>query len=217
MQRSSVLIVDDHQAIVEGVKSVLDAHPEFEVIGTCADGRAALAAVESRRPDLVVLDISMPDMNGVEVTKRIRQLGLETAVVIYTIDCDSRSMVDLFGSGISAFVRKEEPLTNLVLALTVVRRGGTYLNREVQAALIRRMERLELARREKNAVDTLSNREREVFLLFAEGHTVKDIAGRLCISSKTVESHKYNIMDKLRVDSIVEMTKLAIRKNLIDI
>ena len=216
MQKASVLIVDDHKAIIEGIKSALKASPDFEVIGECADGKTALAMIRAKKPDLVVLDISIPDINGVEVTRQIQKLGLKARIVIYTMHADSQFVIDLFKYGISAYVLKDDPLTDLMRALEAVKSGGTYFNQMAPTVLARRLEELESLQANNHALSNLSDREREVFVLLAQGEPIKEIAHQLHISSKTVESHKYNIMEKLQVKSIVDMTKLAIRKKLIN-
>lgn len=215
MKKATVLIVDDHRAIIEGIKSVLNAHPEFEVIGECSDGQAALTLCRTMNPDLVVLDISMPAMNGVEVTRQIQKKGLNCRIIVYTMHADSQFVVDLFKSGISAYVLKDDPLADLIRALEAVKGGGTYFSQMAPTVLVRRLEELELRQTGDSTIDSLSDREREVFLLLAEGETIKEIAAELHISPKTVESHKYNILEKLQASSITDLTKLAIRKNLI--
>ena len=215
MKKATVLLVDDHRAIIEGVKSSLTSHPDLEVIGECADGQTALDLVKTKKPDLVILDISIPNVDGVEVARQIQKLGLKARVVIYTMHSDSQFVIDLFKYGISAYVLKEDPLADLIRALEAVRAGGTYFSQIAPTVLAKRLEDLECWKENNHGISSLSDREREVFLLLAQGETIKKIAFQLNISPKTVESHKYNIMDKLQVESIVDMTKLAIRKKLI--
>jgi DNA-binding NarL/FixJ family response regulator len=126
-------------------------------------------------------------------------------------------VIDLFKTGISAYVLKDDPLSDLLLALRAVKSGGTYFSTMAPTILLRHMETLEVGSELEDGLKSLSRREREVFQLLAEGRTIKEIAKNLCISPKTVESHKYHIMEKVQADSIVDLTKLAIRKNLIKI
>ncbi|MBC8456636.1 MAG: response regulator transcription factor [Deltaproteobacteria bacterium] len=217
MDRTKLLIVDDHRVVIEGIKSSLQQHPEFEVVGEAVDGLEAVEFVKSSRPDIVIMDISMPNLNGVEATKQIKEFDPEIGIVIYTMYSDKEFVIDLFKAGISAYVLKDDPLADLILALKAVKGGGTYFSTTAPTILLRHMEELEGKSTEEDSFDSLSKREREVFQLLAEGKDIKKIAGELFISPKTVESHKYNIMEKLQATSIVDLTKMAIRKNLIKI
>ena len=217
MPKTKILIVDDHRVVIEGIKSSLLEHPEFEVVGEAVDGLEAVEFVKSSRPDIVIMDISMPNLNGVEATRQIKEFDSEIGIVIYTMYSDKELVIDLFKAGISAYVLKDDPLADLILALKAVEGGGTYFSTMTPTILLRHMEELEEKSTEKDSFDTLSQREREVFLLLAEGKDIKTIAGELFISPKTVESHKYNIVEKLQATSIVDLTKIAIRKNLIKV
>jgi len=216
-EKTKILIVDDHRVVIEGIKISLQEHPELEVVGEAADGLQAVEFVKSSQPDIVIMDISMPNLNGIEATRQIHECNPETRIIIYTMYSDKELVIDLFKAGISAYVLKEDPLSDLLLALKAVKGGGTYFSTMAPTLLVRRMEELEEKTREEDPFETLSRREREVFLLLAEGKGVKEIADELFISPKTVESHKYNIMEKLQAGSIVDLTKLAIRKKLIEV
>ena len=217
MEKAKILIVDGHRVVIEGIKSSLQEHPEFEVVGEAIDGLQAVEFLKTLKPDIVIMDISMPNLNGIEATKQINQSNPETRIVIYTMYSDKELVIDLFKAGISAYVLKDDPLSDLILALNAVKGGGTYFSTMAPTILLRHMEELEEKSTEEDSFDTLSQREKEVFLLLAEGKSIKKIAGELFISPKTVESHKYNIMEKLQATSIVDLTKIAIRKNLIKI
>ena len=217
MSKTRILIADDHKIVIEGIKSALQEHPEFEVVGDAADGLQAVELAKSLEPDIVIMDISMPNLNGIEATKQINGLDTGIQIVIYTMYSDKAFVIDLFKAGISAYVLKDDPLSDLILALKAVKGGGTYFSTMAPTVLARHMEEMEEKTTIKNSVDTLSQREREVFQLLAEGKSIKQIAGDLFISPKTVESHKYNIMEKLQAASVVDLTKMAIRKNLIKV
>jgi DNA-binding NarL/FixJ family response regulator len=217
MEKTKILIVDDHRVVIEGIKSSLKEHPEFAVVGEAIDGLQAVEFVKTLKPDIVIMDISMPNLNGIEATRQINQFSPETRVVIYTMYSDKELVIDLFRAGISAYVLKDDPLSDLILALKAVKGGGTYFSTMAPTILVRHMEELEEETTEEDSFDTLSQREKEVFLLLAEGKSIKGIAGDLFISPKTVESHKYNIMEKLQATSVVDLTKIAIRKNLIKV
>jgi len=217
MDKTKILIVDDHRVVIEGIKSALQEYPEFEVVGEAIDGLQAVEFVNSLKPEIVIMDISMPNQNGVEATRQIKELDPEIAIVIYTMYSDKEFVIDLFKTGISAYVLKDDPLSDLILALKAVKGGGTYFSTMAPTILLRHMEELEEKTTEEDSFDSLSQREKEVFLLLAEGKSIKEIAGDLFISPKTVESHKYNIMEKLQASSIVDLAKIAIRKKLIEV
>jgi DNA-binding NarL/FixJ family response regulator len=217
MEKVKILIVDDHRVVIEGIKSSLQEHPEFEVVGEAVDGQQAVEFVKTLKPDIVIMDVSMPNLNGIGATRQINQFSPESRIVIYTMYSDKELVIDLFKEGISAYVLKDDPLSDLIFALRAVKGGGTYFSTMAPTILVRHMEELEKKTTEEDPFNTLSQREKEVFLLLAEGKSVKKIADELFISPKTVESHKYNIMEKLQATSIVDLTKIAIRKNLIKV
>ncbi len=215
MQKTKILIVDDHQIVIEGIKGALKDYPELDVRGEALDGVQALEQVRSLRPDIVIMDICMPHMNGIEAARRIKRLAPDVRVIIFTIHSNRKYIIELLKVGISAYVLKESPLSELILAVKAAKEGGTYLNPVVAAQLIHEQE-LEEAGNDKDGFEQLSMREREVLKLLADGKTVKEIAGQLCISPKTVESHKYHIMAKLDTRSLADLIKMAIRKKLIE-
>jgi DNA-binding NarL/FixJ family response regulator len=217
MDKTKILIVDDHRVVIEGIKSALQEHLEFEVVGEAVDGLQAVDSTKSLRPDIVIMDISMPNLSGIEATRQIKQHNPEIQIVIYTMYSDKELVIDLFKTGISAYVLKDDPLSDLIIALKAVKGGGTYFSTKAPTILLRHMEELEEQTTSKDSFDKLSQREREVFTLLAEGKSIKVIADELFISPKTVESHKYNIMEKLQATSVVDLTKIAIRKKLIEV
>ncbi len=217
MAKTKILIVDDHHVVIEGIKSALKNHPEFEVMGEAVDGLEAVELVKSLGPDIVIMDISMPNLNGLGAAEQIKEFDPKIYIVIYSMYADKELVIDLFKAGISAYVLKDDPLSDLILALKAVKGGGTYFSTMAPTILLRHMEELEEKTAGKDSFDALSQREKEVFQLLAEGKSIKKIANQLFISPKTVESHKYNIMVKLKAKSVVDLTKLAIRKKLIEV
>lgn len=217
MTKTKILIADDHRVVIEGIKSALQEHPEFKVVGEAVDGLEAVKFVKSLKPNIVIMDISMPNLSGIEATRQIKGLKPGIQVLIYTMHSDKEFVIDLFKAGISAYVLKDDPLSDLILALKAVEGGGTYFSTMAPTILARHMEEMEEKSTSKNSFDTLSQREVEVFQLLAEGKRIKEIAKQLFISPKTVESHKYNIMEKLQAASVIDLTKIAIRKNLIKV
>ena len=217
MDKTKILIADDHKVVIEGIKSALQDHPEFEVVGDAADGLQAVELTMSLEPDIVIMDISMPNLSGIEATRQVKELNPGVQIIIYTMYSDKEFVIDLFKAGISAYVLKDDPLLDLILALKAVKGGGTYFSTMAPTVLTRHIEEMEEKSTSKDSFDTLSQRELEVFLLLADGKSIKEIAADLFISPKTVESHKYNIMEKLQVTSLVDLTKIAIRNNLIEV
>ena len=217
MPKTKILIADDHRVVIEGIKSALQEHPEFKVAGEAVDGLEAVEFAKSLEPNIVIMDISMPNLSGIEATRQIKGLNPGNQIVIYTMHSDKEFVIDLFKAGISAYVLKDDPLSDLILALKAVEGGGTYFSTMAPTILARHMEEMEEKSTSNNSFDTLSQREVEVFQLLAEGKRIKEIAKQLFISPKTVESHKYNIMEKLQAASVIDLTKIAIRKNLIKV
>jgi DNA-binding NarL/FixJ family response regulator len=218
MADTRVLLADDHDVVLEGIRSALEALEGYTVVGMATSGQRAVAQTMALKPDVVVMDISMPGMNGVDATKEIKARLPETRIIIYTMFSDKEYVLELFRAGIDGYVLKQDPLSDLLLALDAVKCGGTYFSTEAPKVLAEHLRDEVQSERDArtHALDALSDRERQVFELLADGRSVKEIAQTLFISPKTVESHKYHIMAKLGVDSITEMTKLAIRENVIE-
>ena len=216
MEKTRIFIADDHMVVIEGIKSALREHPEFEVVGEAVNGRTAVKMIRSLLPDIVIMDISMPELNGIDSTLQIKKIDPKIGVIIYTMYSDSEYVTDLFKAGISAYILKEDSLSDLSLAIKAARNGGTYFNAMVQNVILGHLRALEEGKAgTQSELDKLSLREREIFQLLAQGESIKEIAAKLGVSPKTVESHKYNIMDKLRVGSLAELTRFAIKKKFI--
>jgi len=218
---AKVLIVDDHAVVVEGIRKSLKNEPDFEIIGSAHNGLEAIQMVKAMKPDLVVMDISLPELNGVQAVMEIRKWDRNVRFVVFTMYPEKEYIVTLFKIGVSGYVFKDEPISELVMALRAVKEGATFYNKTVHNILREHMEELSRgdAKESKDlraGITILSDREKEVFVLLADGFTPKAIADRLCISQKTVETHKYNILGKLNVTSVAHLTKLALKKKLID-
>jgi DNA-binding NarL/FixJ family response regulator len=215
MSKTTLLIADDHQVVIAGIRSLLASMAGIEVVGEAANGAEAVDLSRKLTPDIVIMDISMPEMDGVEATGRIREVSPETKIIIYTMHSDQRFILELFKAGISGHVLKEGPPADLCAAVEAVMAGKTYFTTIDPAALLLK---LSPERPDREALfEQLSPRELEVFRLLADGLSVKEAAARLNISPKTVETHKYNLMEKLEVGTIPDLTKLAIRHGLISV
>jgi DNA-binding NarL/FixJ family response regulator len=214
MPKTNIFIVDDHGVVIEGIKSAFRNREEYEVIGVAYSGRQAIEMVKSMRPDIVIMDISMTDINGVEATKQIKRLFSDTKIVIYTMFSNEEFVIELFKAGISGYVLKQDPFLDLMVAIDAVKAGGTYFSTTAPKIVSQHIKALEEG---KKSLGELSLREQEVFKLLADGKSVKQIAEKLFISPKTVESHKYSIMAKLGAQSITDLTKIAIKHKLIQV
>jgi two-component system response regulator NreC len=217
-----ILVADDHKIVVQGIVSTLKKHPEFQVIGKASDGMEAIEMAKSLKPDIVIMDISMPNIDGVEAAYQIREENKKIAILVFTMHTDEEYVLSLQRAGISGYVSKNEPMSSLVLALQAVAAGGTYFSEFANKIIHGHMQKLELGKAKKDeepedGFARLTRREKEVFLLLAGGKTIKEIAKALGINSKTVETHKYNIMEKLGIQSVTQMTKIAFKKKLIEL
>jgi DNA-binding NarL/FixJ family response regulator len=209
---TKVLIVDDHP--VEGAMS---EYSDFEVVGEASDGREAIKKVESLRPDIVVMDIAMSRFNGVEATRQIKREYPHVKVIIFTLHSYREFIHPLIKAGISGFVLKQNPISELYTAIQMVRRGGAYFSEDVQQYLANYSELLGNGEVDEDPFGLLSDREKEIFQLLAEGLSTKEAAEILSISTKTVETHKYRIMEKLHINSMAEWIREAIRRGVVQI
>jgi DNA-binding NarL/FixJ family response regulator len=212
--KHTILIADDHQVVIGGIRSMLGELPEFEVVGEALNGREAVKLAKTLNPDIVIMDISMPGLNGIDATLQLKKRQPGIKVVVFTMYSDKEYIINLIRAGVSAYVRKEDPLSDLILALQAVKSGGTYFSTISPQTLLEHLKGTDQPAIQ-NGFEDLSLREREVLQLLAEGNTVKDIATKLELSPKTIESHKYSVMAKLGVHSIADLTKIAIKKKLI--
>ena len=219
MTKTRVLIVDDHRVVIEGIKSALSVSPDLEVIGEALNGHQAIKKAKSLKPDIVIMDISMPDLNGIDATLQIKKMDPHIKIIIFSMYSNREYVIDLFKAGISSYVLKKDPMSDLVSAIKAVERGGTYFTTISSEILLNYVKELDDSNNinNTNGFESLSLREREVFQLLSEGKSIKGIAETLGISRKTVETHKYNIMEKLHAKNITDLTKLAIKKGIIQL
>ena len=210
MPKAKVLLADDHAVVAEGFQALLK--DEFDLVGVVHDGRALLDAAEKLRPDVIVTDISMPLLNGLDAIQQIRTRHPDIKVVVLTMHADTQLAVDAFRKGASGYVLKVSPGEELIAAITQVAQGRSYITTLLAKDLIAVL--LE-ARGEDKSGAPLTPRQREVLQLIAEGKTMKEVADILCVSPRTAESHKYEIMRSLGVETTAELIQYAIRKKLI--
>ena len=211
MGKIRVLLVDDHSILRDGVRALLASHDDIEVVAETGDGREAIEKVQEASPDVVLMDIAMPVMDGLEATRRIRKSNLETKIIVLTQHDNKEYVVSCVKAGAVGYVPKRAVAAELVSAIRCVYRGDSYLYPSLASAVLKDY----LRRVDEEPFDGLSNREREVLKLIAEGHTSQEIADILCASVKTIMGHRTRIMEKLDIHNRTELIKYAIRKGLI--
>lgn len=208
--RTRVLLADDHNLVRAGVRRILESQPGFEVVGEVADGAAALAALAETRPDVLVLDLSMPGMDGFELLQKARAVAPGVKRLVLSMHQDPEYVARAVREGADGYLLKDSAVQDLVAAIEAVRAGRTFHSPEVQRSLS------EIVRGAgAGPLDELTTREREVLKGIAEGLSSKDIASRFDISTRTVETHRANLMRKLAVRSVAQLVRLAIREGLV--
>jgi DNA-binding NarL/FixJ family response regulator len=211
MSKPRVLLADDHTLVLDGFRKLLEEH--CEIVGAVEDGRALLEAAEQYRPDVITLDISMPQLNGIDAARRLRKIAPETKLIFVTVHADEAYISEAFKSGASGYLLKRSAGSELVQAIHTVMNGNYYVTSLLAKNLVQSAlsgGRVPLVQR-----DALTVRQREVLQLVAEGRTVKEIATTLNISPKTVEFHKAQLMEQLDLHTTAELTKYALTHGLI--
>lgn len=215
MDKKRILIVEDHTIIREGLKALLSAAPDIQVVGEAKDGLEAIKMVNSLSPDLVLMDLSMPRMNGLEAIKDISRGNPDTKVLVLTVHKSDEYILATFQAGAHGYVLKDASHAELMLALQTLFDGKRYVSPDISDLVIQGFVGNKMGLKSESSWDTLTNREREILKLVAEGNKNKDIADLLCISVKTVERHRANLMKKLGLHNVSALTALAIEKGLV--
>ncbi len=208
-----ILLVDDHRVVREGLRSLIEKQHGMEVVAEAENGRTALQMTCKFKPDLIVMDLSMPDLNGIEATRQIVQEFPDTKVLALSMHADRQFVAGAIKAGVSGYLIKDSAFKELDRALRALAANQTYLCSKITRVVVKDYaEKLSLE--EAATPAALTARQREVLQLLAEGRTTKQIADRLNVSVKTVETHRRNIMEKLNIFSIARLTKFAIREGL---
>lgn len=210
--KTRVVLVDDHRILREALRATLEREPDIEVVGEASDGRSMMKVVQESAPDIVVLDVAMPELGGIEGAAQLASRHPEVKVIALSAYSDKRFVVEMLKAGAVGYVTKASAGTELLRAIRSVVKGGNYLCPEVASAVISEVRGTGV--RSDSLTGQLGRRERQVLRLLAEGHRSTAIAARLLISVATVETHRRNIMRKLDLHSVADLTKYAIREGL---
>lgn len=213
--KNRIVIAEDHTILREGLRALLSSHPDLEVVGEAADGRDAIRSVEEVGPDLVLLDLSMPRMDGLDAIREISRRSPETKILALTVHKAEEYVLAALQAGADGYALKDATQAELVTAIRSVLAGKRYLSPGVSEKVIEGYLAGKKARATKTPWHSITAREREVLKLIAEGHKNKEIAEILCISVKTVEKHRSNIMEKLDLHNVSDLTAYAIERGIV--
>jgi len=206
-----ILLADDHRMVRKGFRLILESEDDLEVVGEAGDGRQAVEMALSLKPDVVVMDVTMPDWNGIEATRQLRTQAPNIKVLALSVHRDGVYVREIVRAGAEGYILKESADTELLTAVREVADGNSYLSPEVAGAVLK-----DYRKHASNPLDLLSAREREILQFIAEGKTNKDIATQLNLSIYTVDGHRTRIMEKLSLHSIGELVRFAVRHGLVD-
>ncbi|MEI8189805.1 MAG: response regulator transcription factor [candidate division NC10 bacterium] len=210
-----VVIADDHHLVRQGIRALLEKAGDIEIVEEAADGQEAIELVQRLLPDVLVIDIAMPRLNGVEAVGRLRGLGVKTRALILSMYSDATLVRQALRNGAKGYLLKRAVSEELLLAVRAVSRGDTFLSPEVAGPLLDALANSHGRAEDREPLDQLTSREREVLQLIAEGNTNRQIAKSLELSEKTVEKHRGNLMTKLNVHDTAGLVRLAIKHGLI--
>src|SRR5260370_30147327 len=215
MKPIRILPADDHTVVRKGLRLLLESHPGFQVIGDAADGRAAVSLAGEHTPDVVVMDVAMPTLNGIEAARQISSKLPQTAIVFLSMHSDESYVLKALKSGAKAYLLKDSAEYDLINAIKAVTEGKAFFSPAISKMLVEDYMRQMREREVEDSYELLTTREREILQLFAEGKSVKEIASILDLSLYTVETHRSNIFQKLNLHSGAELILYAVRKGVI--
>lgn len=214
-KKKKVVIAEDHVILRQGLRSLLSSDEEFEVVAEAEDGMEAIRSIQEHSPDLALLDISMPRMNGISVIQQISRTCPATRILVLTMHPEEDYILEAFQAGAHGYCLKTTDYEELLMAAKAVLDGKRYVSPEISGKVLEGYLESQRTIREKSSWDTLTAREKEVLKLVGEGYQNKEIAAYLCISVKTVEKHRSNIMEKVNLHSASALTSYAIEKGLV--
>ncbi len=208
-----IILAEDHSLVRAGLKALLERAGDIQVVGEASNGQEAIDRLQELKPDVLVMDIMMPRLNGIQAAEHFRDLKIQVHILIISMYTDKGLVHQALQSGVKGYVLKTSVSEELLLAIRTVARGETYLSSEISSIVVANTRR---PRENKNPLDILSPREKEIMQLIAEEHTSAEIAKILFISEKTVEKHRANLMEKLNVHNLVGLVRLAVKYGLVD-
>jgi DNA-binding NarL/FixJ family response regulator len=219
VQKKTILIVDDHTLFREGLRAIIERGPGYEVIGEAGNSREGLKMVEKYKPDLVLLDISLPDRSGIELTRDIVKLSTKTRIMIVSMHSKTDYIVRAFQAGATGYVIKESAAAKLLQGIGSVLKGDYFMDAAVSQKVVKKLAEIKEKKVKvtNTTYDALTPREQEVMILVAEGLSTNQISERLYISPKTVENHRSRVMQKLDLHNTIELVRYATKLGLIDI
>jgi DNA-binding NarL/FixJ family response regulator len=210
-----IIIAEDHTILREGLKALLSAEPDLQVVGEAEDGRDAIRLAERVKPDMILMDLSMPKMHGTEAIREIRKRTPQTKILVLTVHKNEEYIFATFEAGAAGYVVKDASYAELAAAIRAVLQGKQYISPSISAGVIRRFVEGAKSRHSGTSWGALTAREREVLKLIAEGYRNKQIAEMLCISVKTAEKHRAQVMKKLDLHTVPALTAYALERRLI--
>ncbi len=216
MKTIKILLADDHQIVIDGVEAMLADHPEFEIVGHANNGKNALQSVSVLKPDVLIMDLDMPVMNGIVAASELKKKATETKIIILSLHAERSIIQQMIKIGVEGYLLKNSDKEELVNAIRIVSNGKKFFSGEVTIALSTSLDSGNSSLSDSSLLSMLSTREIEILKSIAEGLSNKEIAARLFVSQRTIDTHRQNIMKKLNVRKVVGLIKFAIRNGLVD-
>lgn len=219
VHKKTILIIDDHPLFREGLKAIIGRDNRFEVVGEAGNGREGLRLAKELKPDLALVDMSLPDQSGIQLTRELKNASLKTRIMIITMHSKLDYIVKAFQAGATAYVVKESAPERLIQGMDTVLEGEYFMDSSVSHKVVEKLMQFPKkgAKITNASYDTLTSREQEIMVLLAEGLSSKEIAEKLFISPKTVDNHRTNILRKLNLHSTIELIRYASRLGIIDV
>ncbi|WP_164011599.1 response regulator [Pyxidicoccus trucidator] len=210
-----VLLTDDHQLVRAGLRALLESFGDVEVLAECGDGQEALVLADRLQPQVMLLDISLPGLNGIEVARRVRKVSPSTRVLILSMHTGAEYVTQALRAGVAGYLIKDAAVEELKVALESVRQGRTYLSPAISQTVVDGFLRITEETPEPRALDLITSRQKEILQLITEGNTTRTIAERLKVSVKTVEAHRSQLMERLDIHDVASLVRFALRHGLV--
>ncbi|MDA3787530.1 MAG: response regulator transcription factor [Desulfobacula sp.] len=212
-----IVIADDHNIVRQGLRKLLEEEDSLKITGEAMNGREAVQKVQALKPDVVIMDIAMPILNGIEAARQIKQSNFKTKIIILSMHDHTRYIRELLSIGVSGYLLKNAVSDDIIQAIKTAVKGETYLSPSISSRVIEDYVGMNQKTSQDELYNTLTNREREVFQMMVEGYSTKKISEMLCLSPSTIKSHRSNIMEKLKMENISKLIQYAIHLGIIDI